>query len=650
MPTILTPADLLKLETESWIDQSTAEQFGLRRVDTFEGAELVGQRAKEDHAGIVFHGFWPGDDAPRVRTLRRDNPSLEKNSEGILKPIRKYLNEPGRGNRISFGPNESPNVLKDVRVTFWMTEGPKQLCALWRLARDGSEDPQAVVCAINGVHGYRGTIGKVVNSNGKRVDENGVISDFDRITWVGRDVVIMFDSDCKTNRKVAAARRRLVAELKKRRARVTVVDLPVLDGMDKTGVDDFLAQCGPEEALELIQQAIASPTSEPPPTGKFAPMSLAQLLDEPEPLEPEWTLEDILATESLAAIVSKPKVGKSTLIYELAVAVTQGRMFLGRVTKRGNVLILAVEENRRDVKRRLRNLGVEQLDAMHVHIAMLSDSPDNLHALVGFIKQHSIVLVIFDTLNTFWSVADENNAGEVTEAVKPLLALARNSGATVLLIHHSRKAEGDHGDEIRGSGALFSLLDTALILKRHSVETQRRLSIIGRYAESPPELLLELKEQGYVSLGDPVASVKAAKLTKLANALTDAPMGVKDLAAKAELPTKSTYTLLDLLTQQSKAVRSGTGKKKDPFLYSKCVSVSVLMTGGQEATNCPQPVPSANGLPLGEGFVSSYPLISGVETETNSTDTISSGGTDSFLPTPVPPGSNEPEPEEVVDL
>ncbi len=650
VPTPLTSADLHRLETENGITPATVEAFKLCRVDTYEGQESMGQSGNEDYSGIKFHGFWAGDQSPRVRTLGRDNPPLEQNSDGVLKPKRKYLAEPGRGNKLSFGPGEIPEVLADTQLPIVITEGPKKLCVLWQLARHNSDTPQFLACALSGVWNWKGTISKAVNSNGKRVDVKGVLPDFDRITWAGRAVVVVFDSDAATNEDVARARRRLVAELRRRGARVGVVDLPALEGMEKTGIDDFLARRGPEETLDLIHKAIeAAQSAEPTPSGVFAPVSLAQLLDEQEPLEPEWTLEDILAAGILAAIVSKPKVGKTTLVYELAVAVAHGRVFLGRATKRGNVLILAVEEHRRDVKRRLRNLGADQLDAIHVHAGPLDDSPDTFHALASFIKQYNITLVIFDTLNAFWSVSDENNAGEVTRAIKPLLQLARNTGATIFLIHHSRKAEGDYGDEIRGSGALFSLLDTALILKRHSVDIQRRLTIISRYPESPPELLLELREHGYVSLGDPAKNDKAAKLTKLADALTDSPVKVEDLAVKAGVAVKPTYALLELLTEQGKAVRGGTGKRGDPFLYSRFVSLATPKTGGPEATNS-APTVQNEPHPLNGKCVASG--VQPLEGETKRNETKEGlPGPDSFLPTPVPPGSNETESgEEVVDL
>jgi hypothetical protein len=399
-----------------------------------------------------------------------------------------------------------------------------------------------------------------------------------------------------------------------------------------------------ERVRALLDQAKpwrqeAEPGAAGEPRSGFAPRTLAQLFDEPEPLEPAWVLEDILPRGSLAALVAKPKVGKSTIAYELAVKVAQGRPFLGRTATQGQVLIVAVEEHRREVKRRLRGLEAEQLDTMHVHAGPLTDSAETRHALAQYITQHEIALVIVDTLNAFWQVSDENDAAGVTQAIKPLLELARQTDACVLLIHHARKGEGEHGDEIRGSGALFSLLDVALILKRHEVETQRKLSIISRFSEAPPELILELREHGYESLGDPASVGKRAKETKLLDALTATPTDARTLAGQAGLPVKAVYSVLDSLTQQGKVAKTGTGRKGDPFLFAKIHFRFPPKVGTLEETNFN--VSNVSGgitpTPPDGKFVSSDPPTLGKETETNPGPLTEN----SFLPTPAPPGRNE---------
>jgi putative DNA primase/helicase len=361
--------------------------------------------------------------------------------------------------------------------------------------------------------------------------------------------------------------------------------------------------------LEAVRRAIMAtkqPTQEATgmvsrPAGRLAPVRASQLLDEPEAEQPTWLWEEFIPEGALLALVAKPKVGKTTLAYELAAKLVQGLPFLGRATRSSPVLIIAVEEHPRDINRRLRAMGADALEDLHVHRSRLDDDATTFHDLAQYIREHGLKLVIFDTLNSFWSVQEENDAIGVTNAVKPLLALARETGAAVLLLHHARKSEGEYGDEIRGSGALFSLLDAALILKRHDVETQRTLTTISRYPDTPSELILELRDHGYECLGDPSAVGKQAKLAKLLAALTAEPMEVKDLAKKAGVPPRSAYPLLEQLYQEAKAHRTGDGKRKSPFKYS----FRAYKEEGSHATN----PPNGSLRPPASDFVSCHPPL-----------------------------------------
>ena len=94
---------------------------------------------------------------------------------------------------------------------------------------------------------------------------------------------------------------------------------------------------------------------------------------------------------------------------------------------------------------RLHNNGVSHLDNLFVSVGPLSPTTTLFSEMRRFIEENEIKLVINDTLAAFWSVENENDASEMTKAVKPLLQLARETGACVLLIHHARKSEGSHG-------------------------------------------------------------------------------------------------------------------------------------------------------------------------------------------------------------
>lgn len=315
----------------------------------------------------------------------------------------------------------------------------------------------------------------------------------------------------------------------------------------------------------------------------FHPLAASAFLAEPEEMV-DWVHEDYCPAGGVVILAGKPKEGKTTLAYELVVKVSKGEPFLGRTTTQGGVLILALEEHRRDVRLRLSGLGMKPTDPVFVHVGPLTPSRHVLTSLRAFIVEHKITFLLVDTLAAFWSVEDENDAAAVTKAVKPLLALARESKACVMLIHHARKSDGQYGDEIRGSGALFALADVALILKRHEVENQRKLVGISRYPETPPELIIELRDAGYVALGDPSLVNKAARKAKLKAALGPVAEEAAMIIKRAGLSLRDGQRLLAALTSSGDAVREGMGRKGSPFTYR-----SYLLS-------CDPPSPRMNGI------------------------------------------------------
>lgn len=257
----LPEGDSLALERESWIDSATASAVGLYRVSSEDGADLVGRTDRDDYSGIVFPVYWPGNQEPRESYLRRDHPSIEN---GKLK--QKYLAPPGRGNRLIFGPDESVESLTDSAIPIVLVEGLKKEVAAWRLSRWQSDTPRFLACGLTGVWNFRGTIGRTTGPDGARIAIKGVIPDLDRVTWTDRDVFVLYDSDTETNPNASAARDALAEELLGRGARVVAMVIPSLDGLDKTGVDDLLAQWGPERVLAWLQtaQTSAATVSEDP--------------------------------------------------------------------------------------------------------------------------------------------------------------------------------------------------------------------------------------------------------------------------------------------------------------------------------------------------------------------------------------------------
>ena len=71
----LTDSDYENL-LQSWIDRESADKALLRRVNSIEGAEIVGQRDGHDYSGVIYLNIWPGEQHVREYRLRRDSPDV----------------------------------------------------------------------------------------------------------------------------------------------------------------------------------------------------------------------------------------------------------------------------------------------------------------------------------------------------------------------------------------------------------------------------------------------------------------------------------------------------------------------------------------------------------------------------------------------
>lgn len=252
----LTDRDLIVLSA-SFISRDLALSAGIFRVDSHDGAEIVGRNGNADYAGIIFPYYLPGNSHPREYRLRRDTPDLEQGANGEIKQKAKYLSPPGKGNQLYFVPNTATEWLADTTLPICITEGEKKTLALWEMAWHGLSDaaltPRFLPIGLSGAWNWRGKVGKTESNTGKRQDLKGVIPDFGLIEWKGRVAYIVYDTNVRTNESVQAARHGLVIELTRRGAEVRLIDLPEIDGVN--GVDDLLGLKGADYVWALFDSA-----------------------------------------------------------------------------------------------------------------------------------------------------------------------------------------------------------------------------------------------------------------------------------------------------------------------------------------------------------------------------------------------------------
>jgi hypothetical protein len=180
-----------------------------------------------------------------------------------------------------------------------------------------------------------------------------------------------------------------------------------------------------------------------------------------------WLADSVIPREGLCAIYGAPGSGKSFVAIDLAFAVTTGVAWLGRSVLVGGALYIAAEglgglgqrvrawkESRdysgREVGVGFVTHGVNLLEpGAAERIATASGSP--------FVRTPCHLIVI-DTLAQSM-VGDENDTGDMSKLIATATQVRNLTGATVLLVHHTRK----DSDLERGSSALRGGVDTLIL-------------------------------------------------------------------------------------------------------------------------------------------------------------------------------------------
>ena len=223
-----------------------------------------------------------------------------------------------------------------------------------------------------------------------------------------------------------------------------------------------------------------------------------------------WVVPGVLP-EGLSILAGKPKLGKSWLALDIALAVAGGGSVLGRECDPGPVLYLALEDNQRRLQRRLNHI--------EPHLSWPADLELNtrwprldqggLKAIEQWLKtRDGAKLVIVDTLAVVRPAGKATDSLHSTDyaALRGLHQLASNTSIAIIVIHHLRKADADDPfDQVSGSTGLTGAADTTLILTRRESDGGCILYGRGRDLEEF-EIGLEFDAPTcrWRDLGDPV--------------------------------------------------------------------------------------------------------------------------------------------------
>lgn len=228
IPQLLT-GHLTHLKEESGIIVDVIRERGYRSVLGKSELEKLGFTPAQQRSPGILIPLWSVDAKEAGFQFRPDYPRT--NSRG--KPV-KYESPSGSSNRLDCPPR-CQKMIGNPQVPLWITEGSKKADAL---ASRG-----ACAISVTGVWGFKGK-----NQFG------GItfLTDWDYVALKERTVYLAFDSDIVTKEPVRKALEQIGEHLRRKGATVHVIQLPQLEGQNKTGIDDYLIHHTLQDAERLV--------------------------------------------------------------------------------------------------------------------------------------------------------------------------------------------------------------------------------------------------------------------------------------------------------------------------------------------------------------------------------------------------------------
>ncbi|MEP6742132.1 MAG: AAA family ATPase, partial [bacterium] len=202
--------------------------------------------------------------------------------------------------------------------------------------------------------------------------------------------------------------------------------------------------------------------------------------------EPKWAIPGLLP-EGVNILAGRPKLGKSWLALNIAVAVASGGRAVGAIeVEGGDVFYLALEDGERRLQDRLRTTLAGGAVPENLSFVTVWEKFDEggLPKLREWLVGHpNARLIIIDTLKRVRPHERMNSRlydGDY-DAIGPLGDLAREFGVCVVVVHHTRKADSeDPLDLVSGSLGLTGAADGVLVLKRARGQADAVLHATGR--------------------------------------------------------------------------------------------------------------------------------------------------------------------------
>lgn len=226
--------------------------------------------------------------------------------------------------------------------------------------------------------------------------------------------------------------------------------------------------------------------------------------------EDDWLIHSLIPRSGRVFIYGHGGLGKSRIVYDLAVAVVNRTPFLGthKTIKQFSCLIVAGEgsmsKNRQRLKWACRSHGMKTMhpddyrcnDLRIVYHSFLLDKKDDAGKFLDLLAPEKInvpKLIVLDPLDSFF-IGDENQVRDTKPFRHNLDKIIEATQSTFVLVHHASKGSSDDKIQkrtmLRGSSAWFGWADTVI---RVDKQEDNLLLIVEKQRNGPSSFTFEVK-------------------------------------------------------------------------------------------------------------------------------------------------------------
>lgn len=286
-----------------------------------------------------------------------------------------------------------------------------------------------------------------------------------------------------------------------------------------------------------------------------------------------WFLPDIIPGEGVTLLCSRPKFGKSWLIYDLCIAATANRFTLGqKKPAQGDLLYLALEDSKRRLQNRMTKLlpvftgkWPEKLTITTKWRRLHEGGVDDIRDWHKRTKENGgkPVAVAIDVLAKVRKPTGNKPVYEADyEALTGLCQLAHELSVAIVVVHHTRKmAADDLMETVNGSYGLTGAVDTVLVMAM-SKTGGAVLDIRGRDVESAELAIQFSKDSCRWTILGAAAEVHLSEQRKTIIAVlveNGGPMKVTEIIAATGMKRNPLELLLGKLVKEQSIKRIGVG-------------------------------------------------------------------------------------------